>query len=149
MNSKDAATAMAAEDVWNQLVDEYKEYIEGHRAALPASLLNLSLHDSKVAGIEILGSPTTLRLKVESKDGPIVITYEDVSLLETSWDHADQVFPGLKVKGFGSWLYDELSVIDPVRFRHEIILDSGLEVSLNFAGARVDRDITSLSSSSA
>jgi hypothetical protein len=134
---------------WERRINRYRDELDNIRAALPerlaAFLESNSLYECHVERISLLGSevdPVTkvrysLDVEIEaSQQGELRrLIYKGVKriLIDIDTNHTllRSASPGTTLLT-DTWLYDEISVLGPGVYRHEILLASGGSVRVDF-----------------
>lgn len=136
----------ASQRRWAGAVARYWKQLEKLLTTLDARsqrfFRNVSLHDGWVLGISLgtgrRGRSMTLTMEVEApeQDRVYQLGYDELSRFELNrvgeqvlFDERDQVF--------GTWGYDELTLLPSGAYRHEVLFSSGTTLLVEFRRFRV------------
>jgi hypothetical protein len=134
---------------WERRINRYRDEIDSIRASLPERLASFlegdSLYEYHVERISLLGNeidPVTqvrfaLEVEIETSQQGVLrrLIYKGVKriLVDIDTNHTllRSAAPGTTLLT-DTWLYDEISVLGPDVYRHEILLASGGRVRVDF-----------------
>jgi hypothetical protein len=137
-NSPDMDESVAASDVWEQNLLQYQRRLKTIRAQLPNAVLEFldgpSLHDADV--LDFVQSSVPVR----AGEYPVVWLFVRQSqrfmMLEYSLMQPPvverRVLPASLRCEPATWLYDEIDVVQPDAYSHEIFISTGNVIKLVF-----------------
>lgn len=137
LNSSDNEVVDAADVEWDRTLKRYQNSIEKIRHLLPKDLVPLDLHDSELE-LFLLKRHTvdqclSLELSLKYKSQLFILFYQDVIRLALDVNYVGPALrPTITASDFGSWLVDEISLVNRNTFRHEILFDTGNSLSCEF-----------------
>ena len=135
-NSTDASVANRADADWERALAAYRKHLRSIRLKLPASVASLAndacLHDAEYLGFSKMTMPAM------SGDVAMIAVRKDgaVNFLVYVLDGEPLVTRPLESDAFDvsqpHWQYDEVDVVGPGVFQHEILLSDGRVLSVRF-----------------
>jgi diadenosine tetraphosphatase ApaH/serine/threonine PP2A family protein phosphatase len=129
-NSRDFETASRADDKWDRAQAEYELRLNSLRAEMPESVRFIAhqfcLHDAEFLGLT--ESPESIQVRVRKHDTVYVLDYHPTAAAEVSTPSPSDVFSQYSPR----WLYDEIDLLWPGTYSHEILLSDGRVVSIQF-----------------
>ena len=135
-NSADASVANRADADWERALTAYRKHLRSIRLKLSASVAHLAndtcLHDAEYLGFSKMAMPAM------TGDVAMIAVRNDgaVNFLIYVLDREPLVTRPLESDAFDvsqpHWLYDEVDVVGPGVFQHEILLSDGRVLLVRF-----------------
>jgi hypothetical protein len=144
-NSPDMDESLAASDLWEQNLLRYQRRLNKIRSQLPGPVLEFldgpSLHDAEVldfvqSSIPVLsGEHSVAWLFVRLSQSFMVLEYR----LSQPPVVERRVLPASLCSTQATWLYDEVEIVQPETYSHEIFISTGTLIKLVFTQFKLAR----------
>ena len=129
LNSGDEGTARRAESEWEKMATRYRACFTRIAPELPEELRRfcseLNPHDAEIIGLAKRGAPSLRRRSAElfarQRNRLLILTYSLAEKPTMCMPLQSSVFYDEQP----IWLYDEVSVVRPGVFSHEILISNG------------------------